>query len=152
MAKYSVQRCIQKLWKAPSAQIQQDQAGCLFVVATPIGNLDDISPRLSNTLKNVQVIASEDTRTAAKLLRFLDIKTPLVSLHKENEKKKEQAEEKLLEYQKFAITAYGVSRMISELIDNSDCVIDMEIQVMVDTLRSYSSQFTEENIIRYHPE
>jgi hypothetical protein len=83
---------------------------------------------------------------------YLDMCSQLQGILKENERKKEQAEEKLLEYQKFAITAYGVSRMISELIDNSECVIDMEIQVMVDTLRSYSSQFTEENIIRYRPE
>jgi len=82
---------------------------------------------------------------------YLDMCTQLQGILKENEKKKQEAEEKLLEYKKFAITAYGVSRMIADLIDNSECVVDMEIQVMVDSLRSYSSQFTEENIIRYSP-
>ena len=80
---------------------------------------------------------------------YLDMCSQLQGILKINEEKTRKAEEKLMEYKKFAITTYGVSRMISDLMDNSECVIDMEIQVMVDALRSYASQFTEDNIIRY---
>ena len=80
---------------------------------------------------------------------YLDMCSQLQGILKENEEKTEKAQDKLLEYKKFAITTYGVARMISDLMDNSECVVDVEIQVMVDSLRSYSSQFTEDNIIRY---
>lgn len=58
----------------------------LYVVATPIGNLEDFSARAINTLKNVDQIAAEDTRHSQKLLKQFDINTPLVSLHEHNEK------------------------------------------------------------------
>ena len=51
----------------------------LYVVATPIGNLGDMSPRAVETLKNVGLIAAEDTRVTLKLLNHFDIHTPLVS-------------------------------------------------------------------------
>ena len=80
---------------------------------------------------------------------YLDMCSQLQGILKENEEKKEKAENKLLEYKKFAITTYGVARMISNLMDESELCIDSEIMILIDSLRSYSSQFTEENIIKW---
>lgn len=57
----------------------------LYVVGTPIGNLDDISPRALDTLRRVSAILAEDTRHTRKLLSRYDIHTPLISCHKFNE-------------------------------------------------------------------
>jgi 16S rRNA (cytidine1402-2'-O)-methyltransferase len=57
----------------------------LYIVATPIGNLEDFSVRGIETLKNVDRIAAEDTRHSQKLLKHFDIITPLISLHDHNE-------------------------------------------------------------------
>ena len=60
----------------------------LYVVATPIGNLGDMSPRATETLRNVALIAAEDTRVTRKLTTHFDIHTPLTSCHEHNEKGK----------------------------------------------------------------
>ena len=57
----------------------------LYVVATPIGNLSDLSPRAIDTLRSVALIAAEDTRVTMKLLSAYDIHTPLTSCHQHNE-------------------------------------------------------------------
>lgn len=57
----------------------------LYVVATPIGNLEDFSPRAINTLQNVNQIAAEDTRHSHKLLKHFGIVTSVISLHEHNE-------------------------------------------------------------------
>jgi 16S rRNA (cytidine1402-2'-O)-methyltransferase len=62
--------------------------GKLFVVATPIGNLSDISERALETLRNADLIAAEDTRRTLPLLNHFSIKTPLVAYHKFNEHEK----------------------------------------------------------------
>ena len=62
----------------------------LYVVATPIGNLGDMSPRAVETLRNVQLIAAEDTRVTMKLTSHFDIHTPLTSCHRHNEAGKAQ--------------------------------------------------------------
>ncbi len=62
-------------------------AGTLFVVATPIGNLEDLSFRALRILKEVDVIAAEDTRRTAKLLAHYAIRKPMVSLHEHNERR-----------------------------------------------------------------
>lgn len=67
---------IQRSFSNPSAT--------LFLVATPIGNLSDISLRAIETLKNVAVIASEDTRVTKKLCNHFEITTPLISYHEHN--------------------------------------------------------------------
>jgi 16S rRNA (cytidine1402-2'-O)-methyltransferase len=59
--------------------------GTLFVVATPIGNLEDITLRAIRTLKEADLIAAEDTRRTAKLLAHYEIRRPVVSLHEHNE-------------------------------------------------------------------
>ena len=60
-------------------------AGTLFVVATPIGNLEDLSPRARQTLQQVDVIAAEDTRRTGNLLSHLAIKKRQIALHDHNE-------------------------------------------------------------------
>src|SRR5262250_2323398 len=62
--------------------------GTLFIVATPIGNLNDISTRALETLREVDVIACEDTRHTIKLLHHFGIQKPLTSYHDFNEEKK----------------------------------------------------------------
>ena len=59
-------------------------AGKLYLCATPIGNLDDITYRVLETLRNADVIAAEDTRHTIKLLNHFDIKTPMTSYHEFN--------------------------------------------------------------------
>lgn len=58
--------------------------GKLFLCATPIGNLDDITLRVLETLKSVDLIAAEDTRHSIKLLNHFEIKTPMTSYHEYN--------------------------------------------------------------------
>jgi len=60
--------------------------GTLYVVATPIGNLEDISARALRVLREVKLIAAEDTRHSARLLQHFGIGTPLVACHEHNER------------------------------------------------------------------
>ena len=62
--------------------------GTLYVVSTPIGNLDDITVRALNTLKSVGLVAAEDTRRTGLLLHHFGIATPTTSLHEHNESEK----------------------------------------------------------------
>ena len=67
-----------RIWKESFMQ------GKLYLCATPIGNLDDITFRVLRTLKEVDLIAAEDTRHSIKLLNHFEIKTPMTSYHEFN--------------------------------------------------------------------
>lgn len=61
-----------------------DRTGTLYICATPIGNLKDMSPRVAQTLRDVDLIAAEDTRNSVRLLNAFDIDTPMTSYHEYN--------------------------------------------------------------------
>lgn len=62
--------------------------GTLFLCATPIGNLNDMTPRVVDTLREVDIIAAEDTRNSIKLLNYFEIRTPMTSYHEYNKVEK----------------------------------------------------------------
>src|ERR671936_598654 len=65
--------------------------GVLYVVATPIGNLEDVTFRALRVLREVDLIAAEDTRRTTKLLQHYSISTPTTSLHQHNERQRTPA-------------------------------------------------------------
>ena len=90
-------------------------AGIIYLVATPIGNLQDITLRALDTLKNVDVIAAEDTRHTLKLLNHFDIKKPLVSYHEHNKKESgEKIIKEVLEGKNFALVTDAGTPGISD--------------------------------------
>lgn len=92
-----------------------DYPVALYVVATPIGNLDDISVRAIETLRNVDVIACEDTRNSRVLLNNWNISTPLMSLHRYNENARIQTVLELLKNgQKVALISDAGTPNISD--------------------------------------
>lgn len=77
------------------SQISYDNKPTLYLIPTPIGNMDDITLRAINVLKEVEVVFCEDTRETIKLLNYLNIKKKLIASHEYNESTNEY---KLLEY------------------------------------------------------
>ena len=68
-----------------------EMMGKLFIVATPIGNLNDITYRAIETLKNVDIVLAEDTRHSKKLFAHFEIATPLRAFHEHNEREKTES-------------------------------------------------------------
>lgn len=68
--------------------MEESKIGMLYLCATPIGNLEDITFRVLRTLKEVDLIAAEDTRNSIKLLNHFEIKTPMTSYHEYNKVEK----------------------------------------------------------------
>lgn len=92
-----------------------DMAGTLFLCATPIGNLGDMTPRVVETLQNVDVIAAEDTRNSIKLLNHFEIHTPMTSYHEYNKvEKAKQLVEQLLNGQNIALITDAGTPAISD--------------------------------------
>jgi len=90
-------------------------SGKLYLVATPIGNLEDITLRAINILKQVDIIAAEDTRHTLKLLNHLEISKPLISYHRHNEEiKSEELINYLLEGKNIAVVTDAGTPGISD--------------------------------------
>lgn len=107
-------------------------SGKLFVVATPIGNLGDFSPRAVETLASVDFIAAEDTRVGAKLLNRFNIKKPQISYFEHNKRQKGQyIASRLLEGESCAlITDAGTPAISDPGVDLVDICRDMGIEVV----------------------
>ncbi len=89
--------------------------GKLYIVATPIGNLEDITLRAINILKAVDIIIAEDTRHSLKLLNHLEISKPLISYHRHNEEDKtESILEKIEEGKNIALISDAGTPVISD--------------------------------------
>ena len=100
----------------------------LYVVATPIGNLGDMTPRAVETLRSVALIAAEDTRVTQRLLAVFDIHTPITSCHEHNERAKAEQ---------------IVARMLAESIDvalttdaGTPCISDPGSLVAAEAIRN----------------
>ena len=90
-------------------------AGTLFLCATPIGNLGDMTPRVVDTLREADLIAAEDTRNSIKLLNHFDIHTPMTSYHEYNKvEKARQLVGQLLEGKNIALITDAGTPAISD--------------------------------------
>lgn len=89
--------------------------GTLYVVATPIGNLEDISARALRVLREVRLIAAEDTRHSARLMQHFGITTPLVACHEHNEREQgSRLVGRLLEGDDLALVSDAGTPLISD--------------------------------------
>ncbi len=92
-----------------------EMTGTLYLCATPIGNLGDMTPRAVETLKQADLIAAEDTRNSIKLLHFFEIHTPMTSYHEYNKvEKARQLVDRMLEGQNVALITDAGTPAISD--------------------------------------
>lgn len=95
--------------------MSETKEGVLYVVATPIGNLEDLSARAGRVLAEVDAIAAEDTRHTQRLLRHLGIERPLISLHEHNEAARvDQLRRRLLRGEQLALVSDAGTPLISD--------------------------------------
>lgn len=91
-------------WRMDMGIQEVEMAGILYLVATPIGNLEDMTFRAVRVLKEVDLIAAEDTRNSIKLLNHFEIQTPMTSYHEFNKYEKgKKLVEKLLDGMNIAV-------------------------------------------------
>ena len=102
------------MWRQKSFE-KEDEKGILYLVPTPIGNLEDMTFRAIRILKEADVIAAEDTRNTKKLLHYYDIKTPVVSYHEHNKRSSgARLLEKLRNGEKIALVSDAGMPVISD--------------------------------------
>jgi 16S rRNA (cytidine1402-2'-O)-methyltransferase len=108
------------------------QTGKLYIVGTPIGNLNEMSPRAIDTLKEVDLIAAEDTRHTRKLLSYFDFSTPLTSFHEHNqEMKKNEIVEQLLAGKSVAVVSDAGMPAIS---DPGEVLVDAALKAGISVI------------------
>src|SRR5690554_8193676 len=89
--------------------------GIVYVVATPIGNLEDLGPRAARLLGEVALVAAEDTRHTGRLLRHLGLSVPMLSLHEHNEAARvEQLDARLAAGESIALVSDAGTPLISD--------------------------------------
>ncbi len=99
----------------PKSEIAEMEGGVLYVVATPIGNLADVTFRTLDVLRAVDLIAAEDTRRIRKLLSAYQISTPTTSYHDHNEREKSRLIiARLLKGEKIALVSNAGTPLISD--------------------------------------
>ena len=87
-------------------------SGKLYLIATPIGNLGDITYRAVEILKTVDVVAAEDTRHSLKLLNYLEISKPMISYHRHNEDVKSK---ELIKYEDHITTPFPQGESLKDV-------------------------------------
>lgn len=111
-----------------------DQETSLYIVPTPIGNLDDMTFRAINILKSVDCILAEDTRTSGKLLKHFEISNKLMSHHKFNEyKTTDKLIEQMKDGQKFALISDAGTPGISDpgfILNKAVLENDLKLEVL----------------------
>ncbi|WP_028777572.1 16S rRNA (cytidine(1402)-2'-O)-methyltransferase [Shimazuella kribbensis] len=108
------------------------ETGKLYIVGTPIGNLNEMSPRAVQTLKEVDLIAAEDTRHTRKLLSYFNFSTPLTSFHEHNqESKKREIVEQLLAGKSVAVVSDAGMPAIS---DPGEVLVDAALQAGISVI------------------
>jgi 16S rRNA (cytidine1402-2'-O)-methyltransferase len=94
---------------------RHNKPGQLYIVATPIGNLLDFSPRAIETLQQVNVIAAEDTRHSGQLLKHFDINTRTIAMHEHNERQStDRLIQRLLDGQSIALISDAGTPLVSD--------------------------------------
>ena len=113
-------------------------SGKLYLVATPIGNLEDITLRALRILKEVDLIAAEDTRTTLKLLNHFEINKPLISYHRHNEEiKKDILMERLKKGENIAVVTDAGTPGIS---DPGEIIVKEAIETQIIALKENLNQ------------